>query len=41
MTLIGFAWFATFLTDARNPLLFTVGSAVQSLYLVGSGRCWR
>ena len=37
MTLIGFAWFATFLTDARNPLLFTVGTAVQSLYLVGLG----
>lgn len=37
MTLIGFAWFATFPTDARNPLLFTVGTAVQSLYLVGLG----
>jgi signal transduction histidine kinase len=33
----GFAWFATFLTDARDPLLFTAGTAVQSVYLVGLG----
>jgi signal transduction histidine kinase len=37
MTLIGFAWFATFATDAHNPLLFTAGTAVQGLYLVGFG----
>jgi signal transduction histidine kinase len=35
MVSTGFAWFATFLTDARTPLLFTVGTAVQSVYLVG------
>src|SRR5215472_15537345 len=35
MIFIGFAWFATFLTDARNPLLFTVVAAVQAVYLVG------
>jgi len=35
MVFTGFAWFATFLTDARDPLLFTAGTAVQSVYLVG------
>ncbi|MGH2973676.1 MAG: hypothetical protein ACRDLL_02240, partial [Solirubrobacterales bacterium] len=35
MVLTGFAWFASFLTDARQPLLFTVGTLVQSVYLVG------
>ena len=35
MIFAGFAWFATFLADARDPLLFTVGTAVQSLYLAG------
>jgi len=35
MIFMGFAWFATFLTDARAPLLFTGGTAVQSLYLAG------
>src|SRR6516165_12226601 len=35
MIFVGFAWFATFLTDANNPLLFTFGTAVQSVYLVG------
>jgi signal transduction histidine kinase len=35
MIFVGFAWFATFLTDANDPLLFTVGTAVQSVYLVG------
>jgi hypothetical protein len=35
MIIIGFAWFVTFLTDAHDPLLFTVGTAVQSAYLVG------
>jgi len=35
MIFIGFAWFASFLTDARNPLLFTAGNAVQLVYLFG------
>jgi signal transduction histidine kinase len=35
MVFTGFAWFATFLTDAHVPWLFTVGTAVQSVYLVG------
>jgi len=35
MVFIGFAWFATFLTDAHDAVLFTVGYAVQSVYLVG------
>jgi hypothetical protein len=40
MIFAGFAWFATFLTDARDPLLFTVGTAVQSLYLAGFATGW-
>ena len=35
MVFIGFAWFATFLTDAHDAVLFTVGYAVQNVYLVG------
>src|SRR5262249_36423949 len=35
MIFIGFAWFASFLTEARNPLLFTPGTAVQLVYLAG------
>jgi hypothetical protein len=35
MALTGFAWFATFLTDAHRPVLFTAGNAVESVYLVG------
>ncbi len=35
MVFTGFAWFATFLTDAHDPLPFTVGTAVQSFYLAG------
>jgi signal transduction histidine kinase len=35
MVFTGFAWFATFLTDAHGSWLFTVGTAVQSVYLVG------
>jgi signal transduction histidine kinase len=34
MVAIGFAWFATFLADARDPLPFTIGTAVEVLYLV-------
>src|SRR5262249_45828901 len=32
---IGVAWFATFLTAAHDAVLFTVGIAVESVYLVG------
>jgi signal transduction histidine kinase len=35
MVFTGFAWFATFLTDAHEPWLFTIGTAIQSFYLVG------
>ena len=35
MVFTGFAWFATFLTDAHDPLPFTFGTAVQSFYLAG------
>lgn len=35
MVFTGFAWFATFLTDAHDPWLFTIGTALQSVYLVG------
>ena len=35
MIFTGFAWFATFLTDAHAPWVFTLGTAIQSVYLVG------
>jgi signal transduction histidine kinase len=35
MIFIGFAWFATFLGDSGNALLFTIGTAVEAVYLVG------
>jgi signal transduction histidine kinase len=35
MVFTGFAWFATFLTDAHTAWVFTGGTAVQSVYLVG------
>ena len=35
MVITGFAWFASFLTDAHQSLPFTIGTAVQSVYLVG------
>jgi signal transduction histidine kinase len=31
---IGFAWFATFLADADDPLPFTIGTALESVYLL-------
>jgi hypothetical protein len=34
MVATGFAWFATFLTDAHAGWAFTLGTAVQSVYLV-------
>jgi signal transduction histidine kinase len=35
MVFTGFAWFASFLTDAHQPGLYAVGLAVQELYLLG------
>jgi signal transduction histidine kinase len=35
MVFIGFAWFATFLDDADSSLVFTVGKALESVYLLG------
>ncbi|MGH2998505.1 MAG: sensor histidine kinase, partial [Gaiellaceae bacterium] len=35
MVFTGFAWFATFLTDAHESWLFTLGTALESVYLVG------
>ena len=35
MVFIGFAWFATFLADVGSSLGFTLGTAVESLYLLG------
>jgi signal transduction histidine kinase len=35
MVFIGFAWFATFLADASASLPFTVGKALESVYLLG------
>lgn len=35
MVATGFAWFATFLTDAHTSWVFTLGTAIQSVYLVG------
>ena len=37
MVLTGFAWFASFLTDAHQEVLFTGGLAVQDVYLIGVG----
>jgi signal transduction histidine kinase len=35
MLFIGFAWFATFLADADASLPFTLGKALESVYLLG------
>jgi hypothetical protein len=32
---VGFAWFATFLVDAGSSLVFTLGKALESVYLLG------
>jgi signal transduction histidine kinase len=32
---IGFAWFVTFLADSDDPLLFTFGTALENIYLLG------
>lgn len=34
MVFIGFAWFATFLADAQGSFPFTVGTALEDLYLI-------
>lgn len=35
MVVIGFAWFATFLADSNARLLFTIGTALEDIYLLG------
>jgi signal transduction histidine kinase len=35
MVFIGFAWFATFLADADAPVPFTLGTALEDIYLLG------
>jgi signal transduction histidine kinase len=35
MVFIGFAWFATFLADSNDSILFTLGTALESIYLLG------
>ncbi len=35
MIFIGFAWFATFLADSDDPLLSTLGTALENVYLLG------
>jgi hypothetical protein len=35
MVFIGFAWFVTFLADANESLLFTLGTVLEDLYLLG------
>jgi signal transduction histidine kinase len=35
MVFIGFAWFVTFLADSDDALVFTLGTALQNIYLLG------
>ena len=35
MVFTGFAWFATFLADGGSSLVFTLGKALESVYLLG------
>jgi signal transduction histidine kinase len=35
MVFIGFTWFVTFLADANESLLFTLGTVLEDLYLLG------
>jgi signal transduction histidine kinase len=35
MVFIGFAWFVTFLADANSSLVFTLGTALEDVYLLG------
>src|SRR5581483_8839927 len=35
MVFVGFAWFVTFLADASESLVFTLGTALEDVYLLG------
>ena len=35
MVFVGFAWFVTFLADSEDALLFTLGTALENIYLLG------
>jgi signal transduction histidine kinase len=35
MVFIGFAWFVTFLADSNDSLVFTLGTVLEDLYLLG------
>jgi signal transduction histidine kinase len=35
MVFIGFAWFVTFLADSDDAVLFTLGTALEDIYLLG------
>jgi signal transduction histidine kinase len=35
MVFIGFAWFVTFLADSNDSLIFTLGTVLEDLYLLG------
>jgi hypothetical protein len=35
MVLAGFAWFASQLSEAFSPLLYTIGAAVQYVFVAG------
>jgi len=35
MVFIGFTWFVTFLADSDNGVLFTLGTALENVYLLG------
>ena len=35
MVFIGFAWFVTYLADSDDPVLFTLGTALENIYLLG------
>jgi signal transduction histidine kinase len=35
MIFIGFTWFVTFLADSDDPALFTIGTALENVYLLG------
>ena len=37
MVFTGFAWFVSWLPDAADPVLFTIGMALNAVYLVGFG----
>jgi signal transduction histidine kinase len=35
MVFIGFTWFVTFLADSDDPVVFTLGTALENVYLLG------